>query len=272
MILPKINSERWLSLDDLDGEVWKDIPRLDCKYAISNYGRLKSLSRSFVAKDGKKYNKPEKIVRLAITRQGYCAFRPSVNGFLGQESIHRLVAEMFVPNPNCLPYINHKDENPSNNIVENLEWCTPKYNSNYGTCQSRRAKTLSDNLNAVSELINQYNVDGSYIRSFRGKKEIVSAGLCYETVRRCCRHLQKRANGFVYRFDGDPFSLLPDRYNCNSMKKKVKCYTMNGIYVATFSCAHEAGIKLLKRESSPGIQRCCRGGRPSAYGYKWRYA
>lgn len=46
--------------------------------------------------------------------------------------IHRLVAKLFIPNPDNLPIVNHKDKNVSNNNVENLEWCTSEYNSNYG--------------------------------------------------------------------------------------------------------------------------------------------
>jgi hypothetical protein len=55
-----------------------------------------------------------------------------------RKTIHRLVATAFIPNPSELPCINHKDENPINNHVDNLEWCTHKYNTNYGTAIERR--------------------------------------------------------------------------------------------------------------------------------------
>lgn len=55
------------------------------------------------------------------------------NGKTKRFSVHRLVAQAFIPNPNNLPIINHKDENPSKNIVDNLEWCDYEYNNNYGT-------------------------------------------------------------------------------------------------------------------------------------------
>ena len=59
-----------------------------------------------------------------------------------QYQIHRLVAIAFLPNENNYPFVNHKDENPSNNRVDNLEWCTPKYNVNYGTARERLSKAL----------------------------------------------------------------------------------------------------------------------------------
>jgi len=274
MILPEINSERWLSLKDLDGEVWKTIPHLNYNYAISNYGRMKSLSHITRQKyRGRVTRTKTKIVRLTVTPYGYLEFRPMVDGKLGNERIHRLVAMMFIPNPGNLPYVNHKDENKQNNTIENLEWCTAKYNTNYGTCQARRAKTLSDKLTEMSKIINQYDLKGNFIRSFQGKKSIIQTGLRYETVRRCCKRQQKTSGGYVYRFDGDDFSLAKDRRNNDCCKKKILQFDMNGNYLATFLGAREASKSVSGKDMIlPGISRCCRGGRPSAYGYKWRYA
>lgn len=64
------------------------------------------------------------------------------NGQRYKKTIHRLVAEAFIPNPNNYPCINHKDENKENNNVSNLEWCTYKYNSNYGTCRKRAIEKI----------------------------------------------------------------------------------------------------------------------------------
>ena len=61
--------------------------------------------------------------------------------------VHRLVAQAFIPNPNNLPCVNHKDENPFNNDFRNLEWCTYKYNSNYGTNPSRHSNKMLDRYN-----------------------------------------------------------------------------------------------------------------------------
>ena len=64
------------------------------------------------------------------------------NGKLHLKKIHRLVAQAFLPNPDNLPMINHKDEDKTNNRVDNLEWCTAKYNANYGTIQERHRNTM----------------------------------------------------------------------------------------------------------------------------------
>ena len=80
-----------------------------------------------------------------IVKKGYCAvYLYNENGrkfFL----VHRLVATTFIPNPNDLPEVNHKDENPLNNSVENLEWCSPKYNCNYGTHNEKLSRNMLSN-------------------------------------------------------------------------------------------------------------------------------
>lgn len=183
------------------------------------------------------------------------------------------MAESFIPNPDRLPFVNHKDENPANNTVSNLEWCTAKYNSNYGTCQTRRAKTLSDNLTKKSEIINKYDLSGNFICSYKGKKSIVKAGLRYEAIRRCCNHLQKTAGGYVYRFNGDAFSYEQNKRNNDCCKKRILQFDMKGNFLGSYLGAREASMSVFGKDKIlPGISRCCRGDRSSAYGYKWRYA
>lgn len=113
-------------------EIWKEIEGYEGLYEISNLGRVKSLK-------GNKIRKPAK------ERCGYLFIALSKNNIKKQYKVHRLVAQAFIDNPNNYPIINHKDEDKTNNKVENLEWCDHKYNSNYGTAIQRRL--LSEKLN-----------------------------------------------------------------------------------------------------------------------------
>lgn len=114
-------------------EIWKDISGYECKYKISNYGRIKSLN----------YGKTQKEkIRKTQLNKGYAKVNLSKNGKVKHYLVHRLVAEAFIPNPNNLTEINHKDENKENNHVSNLEWCTHKYNMSYGTRSEKVIKKL----------------------------------------------------------------------------------------------------------------------------------
>lgn len=88
---------------------------------------------------------PRKL-RPTISEGGYCRVRIYVDGKVKRLLIHRAVAEAFIPNPKNYPTVNHKDENPYNNSMDNLEWCTQKYNNNYGTRNERMAKSLKRTL------------------------------------------------------------------------------------------------------------------------------
>ena len=105
-------------------EIWKDIEGYENLYQVSNLGRVKSLNYNHTGK--------EKIMK-AKKDKGYLRVQLYKDGKPKFYSVHRLVATSFLPNPNNLSQVNHIDEDKSNNIVDNLEWCSAKYNSNYGT-------------------------------------------------------------------------------------------------------------------------------------------
>lgn len=117
-------------------EIWKAIEGYEGLYEISNYGRVKSLDR--IGHGGRKLK--GRILKKAKNKDGYFVVDLDSHGKRKQFRVHRLVATAFIPNPNNYPCVNHKDENKLNNNVDNLEWCTIKYNSTYGNAIIKRQK------------------------------------------------------------------------------------------------------------------------------------
>ena len=105
-------------------EVWKDIPNFGGRYMVSNLGRVKSMKY-------RHHNKIEMLSQESQSKYKRVALY-SKDDKRKWYRVHRLVAQCFIPNPNNYKEINHKDENPSNNCVNNLEWCDRSYNINYG--------------------------------------------------------------------------------------------------------------------------------------------
>lgn len=124
------------SLENLPGEVWKDIRGYEGLYQVSNKGRIKALSKTTVIHSDNSFNgskryREEKIHRCQLQKDGYVRTHLYKDNKRQNVKVHRIVAEAFIPNPDNYPMVNHKDEVKSNNCVENLEWCSNSYNVQY---------------------------------------------------------------------------------------------------------------------------------------------
>lgn len=171
-------------------EIWKDIENYEGVYQISNMGRIKVLDHTITKKDGRKLRIKEKILT------------PTIRGKKGNEYYHitlkrkcyrvnRLVAKAFIPNPNNLPCVNHKDENKLNNKVSNLEWCTYQYNNTYNNIHKRTNKKKIK--------IDQYTLNGDFIKTWDSFLDIKNY-FGWNHASECCNDKRKTSNGFIWKY------------------------------------------------------------------------
>lgn len=182
-------------------EIFIDIKGYEGLYQINNLGRIKSLW----------YGK-EKILKLGKDKDGYLKVNLCKNRKTKHFLVHRLVANAFIPNPNGYRCVNHKDEDKTNNRVDNLEWCTYQYNSNYGTCQQRRVENTDYNevgrknaeklLNRKdqSKIVLQYTKDGEFIRKWESIRECGRNGFKISNISSCCIGKRKTHKGFIWKY------------------------------------------------------------------------
>lgn len=172
---------------------WKPIPGYEC-YEVSDRGEVRSLDH-FVKMDMKGTPcislRPGRILNPAKDSSGYLGVvlsRP--DGKRKTVRVHRLVAQAFLPNPEGLPQVNHKDEDKTNNAVSNLEWCTAKANSAYGTRPGR-----------LSTKVAKYSKDGKLLDVFSSVSLAAKdAGCHYTSIIHCCKGQCKTCRGFVWRY------------------------------------------------------------------------
>lgn len=191
-------------------EQWRDVAGYDGYYQVSSCGRIKSVERYVQDRFGMKapYRIPEKILKPKRAHDGYLFVHLSKDGHAQPLRIHRLVAEAFIPNPNRLPTVNHKNEDKSDNRVENLEWCTPAYNNKYGTRTQRSQMNQKHRRN-----VRMLSLDGEMLRIFptclsaaryitgepAGKS--LRVRVTDNNIRRACRLQRHKAYGYRWEFE-----------------------------------------------------------------------
>ena len=134
-------------------------------------------------------------VKQSKDKRGYLYF--NCNGKLIKS--HRFIASCFIPNPQNLPCINHKDENKTNNCVDNLEWCTRRYNNNYGT-RNKKAAESQKNDPKRSKKVLQYTKDGVFVKEWASLHEIERVwGYGRQNITACCKGKYKTAYDYIWK-------------------------------------------------------------------------
>lgn len=185
-------------------EEWRDVPGYEGLYMVSNLGNIKSCEKT----DQRGRTRKEKLLKPSKGgRKGKyqsMQIRLCKNGIGKMFRVHRIVADAFIPNPDNLPEVNHKDENPLNNKVENLEWCTRAYNMRYGTGRIRAAQKNAvklKNRKDQSKWVIQLSLNNEILHFYPSQQEASrETGLYRAAISACCRGVSKTHGGFIWKY------------------------------------------------------------------------
>ncbi len=190
-------------------EKWMLIKNYENSYLVSSTGLIKAIDRI----NYRGYHLKEHMMRYTIDRNGYQRVYLTKHSKTSCKLVHIIVAETFIPdksNFKSMPdedrskidlnklEINHKDENKQNNNVENLEWCTHKYNSNYGT---RVSRIIPKTIDKTRTPVDQYDLNDNLIKEWYSMSEAArQLGLIQQNISECCHGERKTVGGFKWKF------------------------------------------------------------------------
>lgn len=245
---------------DILNELWRYVEGYDKRYMVSNIGRVKAMPNEYPHLGGIRHTKEKILKPIFCKHTGY--YQVSLykrNGERRFTTIHRIVAEAFIPNPDNLPFVNHKDEVRTNNRVENLEWCTPKYNMDYSHVKDR-------NIDAISMPIEQYDFDGNLLHTFKSSAEAGRALKVHSSsILLCCKGKIGSVRGYLWKYKN-----REKTERTRARKRRVVQKDMQGNILKIWGSIKEAADGSLS--SLNGILACCQGKRQKTRNlYKWEY-
>ena len=191
-------------------EIWKDIEGYEGLYQVSNLGRVKSLERKIRKRNGYRTIK-ELIKKPTLGKNGYLKICLCKNCRVKFYSLHRIVAETFIPNPENKPQVDHINTNKTDNRVENLRWCTNKENDNNPLSRLHRSERQLGEKNCrwgmrgkkciFSKPIIQLSLKGEYIRTWDCARDVYrELGICYRTISSVLKGRGHTAGGFKWKY------------------------------------------------------------------------
>lgn len=180
-------------------EIWKDIVGYEGLYQVSNIGNVRSLNWKNCGYAKNLWLKPH--------NKGYYQVELVKNKKKKTFVVHRLVSIAFIPNPENLPCVNHKDENKQNNCVENLEWCDYKYNNRYSMnlhperYNGLHRKSTPKYGKRKCYSIVQVSLNGEIVREWENSRTIfLETGMSDWSISECCRGNRKTAYGYKWQY------------------------------------------------------------------------
>ena len=209
----------------MEKEIWKDFEDYEGKYQISNRGNVKSLNYRHTGK--------ERILKPQKTGRGYLFVYLYKDGKAKKYLVHRLVAEVFLDNPEGYTEVNHKDENKTNNNADNLEWCSRSYNCSYNDKAKKAGKKTSEKM--------------------RGRK------LSEEHKKKIAEKLRGR------KHSEEHIKKIAEKH-CKPVIAIDKRTGLKLEFVSSIEAERETGI------SNSNICACCKGKINSCGGFYWMYA
>ena len=178
---------------------WKPVPGYEERYSVNENGDIRSNRIEYVDSLGRKTYKKEQLLSWHIGEIGYARVALTDGVSVKHIPVHRIVAMAFIDNPNGYKFINHKDENKLNNNVSNLEWCTSKYNANYGTRNERMRKTLAERQpNSLPVIATKPDGTEEYYKSARHAERVL--GYPHTGISNMLKGRTKTACGRVWRY------------------------------------------------------------------------
>ena len=174
-------------------ETWKDIAGYEGLYQVSDFGNVRSLN----------WGRRGIIRNLYLKKQnrGYRHVELAKDGVRKAFTVHRLVAEAFIPNPNDYKQINHIDEDKTNNTVMNLEWCTQEQNMSHTMSLHPDKYHVTGKPFSRKERVIQLSKEGQVLRVWDNLVSIKhEKGFNEWSIGECCRGNRKTAYGFIWRF------------------------------------------------------------------------